>query len=392
MVNEKKLGLYVHVPFCLNKCLYCDFYSETDLDLFDDYISALEIEISMHSDTYSINDICVDSIYFGGGTPSLLGGSRISSVMETIQRYFRVSPESEITIEANPGALKKADLKTFLDSGINRINFGVQSFNDSNLRILGRIHSAKQAKEALEISRIAGFGNIGLDIIFGIPGQTSNDLKNDLYQASEFRPEHISCYSLTYEEGTPFFASMSKGIISPLSDDDVAQMFVDAGETLAQIGYKRYEISNFGRLKEKNDHYYSRHNMKYWSHDPYLGFGPAAHSFDGKKRWWNQRGLKTWISELASGRLAVSGEEVLSKEELMTETIFLTLRTISGLDLKLFKGKFDYDIEKKIRPLIDFYESDGFAFIDSGRLILTEKGMLAADAITKEILNALDPN
>lgn len=184
---------------------------------------------------------------------------------------------------------------------------------------------------------------------------------------------------------------MSKGIISPLSDDDVAQMFIDAGETLAQIGYKRYEISNFGRVKEKNDHYYSRHNMKYWSHDHYLGFGPAAHSFDGEKRWWNQKGLKPGYPGLANGRLAVSGEEVLSKEELMTETI-LTLRTISGLDLKLFKGKFDHDIEKTIRPLIDFYESDGFAFIDSGRLILTEKGMLAADAITKEILNALDPN
>jgi len=390
VVNEKKWGLYIHVPFCLSKCLYCDFYSETDLSLFDDYVSALEKEVRMYSRIYSNKYLEIDSVYFGGGTPSLLGGDRISSVMETLRANFRISTDSEISIEANPGAVKKTDLKSFMDSGITRINFGVQSFKDTNLKILGRIHSSRQAMEALDSARNTGFKNLGLDIIFAIPGQTFLDLKQDLYQAARYEPEHISCYSLTYEKGTPLHSSMSKGLLSPVSDDDAAQMFLDSGKTLAELNYKRYEISNFGRIKGKNDFYYSRHNMKYWTHVPYLGFGPAAHSFDGEKRWWNQRGLKTWISELESGRLAVSGEETLGKEDFMTEAVFLSLRTSFGLDLEMFKKNFEYDIEKAVRPLMEFYESDGFALIYPDRIALSEKGMLAADAITRDILRTID--
>lgn len=384
-MKNKKMGLYVHVPFCLNKCLYCDFYSETDLSLLDEYVSALKKEIRM----YSVKDALFDTIYFGGGTPSVLGGRRIASIMETIYENFTIFSDSEITIEANPGAIRKEDYSDFLESGVTRINFGVQSFNDKHLKTLGRIHSSRLAMEALEESRNAGFKNIGLDIIYAIPGQTFGELEADIQQASAFAPEHISCYSLSFEEGTPFYNSMANGMMKPVCEDDAAQMFIDVGEALSGCGYKRYEISNFGRVKSDGDYYYSRHNTKYWSHTPYIGLGPAAHSFDGDRRWWKHRGIVSWINQVNRGEIPVSGEETLSKDDLMTESVFLSLRTVSGLDMIGFRDRYDFDIEKCIRPKTEFYEAEGFAVIDSGKLILTEKGFLAADAITREILHQM---
>lgn len=383
---KNKWGLYVHVPFCLNKCLYCDFYSETDLSVLDEYVLALEKEMEFYSGAGPE----FDSIYFGGGTPSILGGERVSRIMEAIHKNFKLSPESEITLEANPGAVTKSDFSAFLASGITRLNFGVQSFNDRHLKTLGRIHSSSQAMEALEDARNSGFANIGLDIIFAIPGQTFKDLGSDISRLSLFSPEHVSCYSLTFEEGTPFYGSLKNGSIRQLCDDDSAQMFIDAGEMLSGHGYRRYEVSNFGKIKSGDDFFYSRHNMKYWSHVPYIGLGPAAHSFDGRRRWWKQRDIHSWIKQIQNGEVPLDGEEILSVCDLMTESIFLSLRTFSGLDTRGFMHKYGFDIGKRIRNNVEFYEAEGFAVMDAGRLILTEKGFLAADAITREILSAAE--
>lgn len=383
---KNKWGLYVHVPFCLNKCLYCDFYSETDFSLLDEYVLALEKEMAFYSGAGTE----FDSIYFGGGTPSVLGGERVSRLMDAVCRYFTISPESEVTLEANPGAVTKGDFSAFLASGITRLNFGVQSFNDRHLKTLGRIHSSSQAAEAVESARNSGFANIGLDIIFGIPGQTFKDLENDISRLSLFSPEHVSCYSLTFEEGTPFYNSLKNGSIGQLCEDDCAQMFIDVGEMLSGHGYRRYEVSNFGKIKSGDDFFYSRHNMKYWSHVPYIGLGPAAHSFDGRRRWWKQRELHSWINQIKNNEIPVAGEEVLSVGDLMTESIFLSLRTSSGLDTRRFMDKYGFDIGKRIRDNVEFYEAEGFAVMDADRLILTEKGFLAADAITRDILSAAE--
>lgn len=388
-----KWGIYVHIPFCLNKCLYCDFYSVTDLSIGDAYVSALCEEIKIYSKIGEINDSIInkgaDTIYFGGGTPSLLGGKRIGKIVQTIRECFKISDSSEITIEANPGAASDDDLKSYVDSGINRINFGVQSFNDSHLKTLGRIHSSGQAEKAVNSAIKAGFRNIGLDIIFAIPGQSHEELEEDIRKAAGFHPDHISCYCLSFEEGTPLHSAMLKGLIEPADEDLAASMFISSGETLAELNYKRYEISNFGKITPDGEVQYSRHNMKYWTHAPYLGFGPAAHSFDGSKRWWKDKDLNAWISSIMNGKDDSAGEEMLTLNDLMTETIFLGLRTSYGVDLADFKKKYGFDLEKKIGPAMEFYESEGFAIIASGHLMLTEKGMLAADAITREILDEI---
>ncbi|MCG2755382.1 MAG: radical SAM family heme chaperone HemW, partial [Desulfobacteraceae bacterium] len=274
----------MHIPFCINKCPYCDFYSITDQSLQQLFIEALIQEMQMAS----IPSLVCDTLYFGGGTPSVLRPENIGRIIESAYGLFNISTDSEVTIEVNPGTVTSEQLTEYRNIGINRINIGAQSFNDEILNFLGRIHSSNDADLTIRGARKAGFDNIGIDLIYGIPGQTKEMWLSDLRRAIEFEPEHLSCYMLTYEKGTPLDIDREQGKVKPVADSLLAELFETTMEYLTAHGYVHYEISNFA----KNASRISRHNMKYWSFSPYLGFGPSAHSFTGHQRYWNCRSVK----------------------------------------------------------------------------------------------------
>ena len=277
-------GLYIHIPFCKTKCPYCDFYSIASSSLIHPWLESLKREIAFYSDKFD----SFDTVYFGGGTPSLLDTGTIGEILVAVNNNFNILKSAEITVEANPGDMNLEKIKGLKDLGINRINLGVQSFNDDELLFLGRRHKSADSVKALDELRNAGFNNIGIDLIYGLKGQALKDWLKTLEQAVLFNPEHISCYQLTIEGKTVFNALKKKGELEEISEDDAGRFFLEISDFLEQFGYLHYEVSNFSRGAE----FKSRHNSKYWKRVPYLGLGPSAHSFDGKKRWWNINSVK----------------------------------------------------------------------------------------------------
>ena len=277
-MEKQPAGIYIHVPFCVKKCRYCDFYSITDLSLRRDFTNALISEIKMAPDPGP-----ADSLYFGGGTPSVLDTVEIERIVAAVLERFSFNPDSEITLEANPGTVDEKKLPGFKAAGINRLNLGIQSFNKEALAFLGRIHTTEESTRAVEAARAAGFDNLGLDLIYGLPGQTAKDLQRDLEKAAAFNPEHLSCYLLTYEKGTLLDKDREKGLVLPLPESRAADLFSLTRDLLDHLGYEQYEISNFAR----SERYRSRHNRKYWTFAPYIGLGPAAHGFVNNHRYGN---------------------------------------------------------------------------------------------------------
>ena len=298
-------GVYVHIPFCLRKCLYCDFYSTADLSLKPAFLEALITEIAATDP----GELVFDTIYFGGGTPSLLSPPEVARILGGLFSRFHFQEPVEITLEANPGTVGLESLKGLRSAGVNRLNIGVQSFQDENLAQLGRIHSAAQAQEALAAARRAGFGELGLDLIYGLPGQRRPAWFTDLRRALAYQPEHLSCYMLTLEPGTPLAERHRFGRFRPAPEARVAELFMATSEFLAGRGYLHYEVSNFARCGPSGCRQarVSRHNSKYWSHAPYLGFGPAAHSFLPPKRFWNHRDVARYVEDLRAGRRPLAG-------------------------------------------------------------------------------------
>ena len=380
MSTDSKIpgGLYIHIPFCAKKCPYCDFYSITDLSLSSRYLQALATEIEhIHSDHLNF-----DSIYIGGGTPSLLSPDDIGRLLETVFKRFHILEDSEITIEVNPGTVSLEQFKRYRHAGVNRLNIGVQSFQDKNLAFLQRIHSAKEAKLAFEHAQRAGFENIGMDLIYGLPDQSKEDWLYDLEQANQMHPDHLSCYMLTCEPGTPLHRNLQSGCYRPLNDRKVKDLFYLTTDYLEDYGYVHYEISNFARKTGKNTpSSVSRHNLKYWTFAPYLGLGAGAHSFIEPQRSWNYSNVERYIRNLESGQLPVEDAEVLSSEQLITEAVYLGFRTIRGIDLSEFKQKFGLDFLQVFKQTINEFENEGLLQRQPDRIALSRKGLAFLDSV-----------
>ncbi len=375
------LGVYLHIPFCKKKCPYCGFYSITDLGLTDSFIKAAKKEMSL----IEIPSAPVDSIYFGGGTPSLLDVCDICVLLDEIRRRFQVAQDVEITLEANPGTLSCEKLLGYQRAGVNRLNIGVQSFQDAMLGFLGRIHEASQGFDAFYAARDAGFQNIGMDLIYGLPGQTPGLWREDLERAIRLSPEHLSCYMLTYEPGTPMEADLKKGAFRPLSESAAADLFDLTGRFLEDRGYFRYEVSNFSISFRTR----SRHNLKYWSRDPYIGLGPSAHSFVENRRFWNVRSVEEYLKQVESGRAPVAGMEVLDDRQQMMEAISLGFRCTDGIRVEAFENRFGVDFQGLFKEVILFYESMGYLRFADGRCRLTPKGIRFADGIAQGFVDRL---
>jgi oxygen-independent coproporphyrinogen-3 oxidase len=362
------LGIYIHIPFCLHKCPYCDFNSIVINPLPEErYVKALLDEMRDRAGEFKKHT--VETIYLGGGTPSLFSPLSIGTILEEIENNFSLGEGIEITIEANPNTVSHVKLSAFHSLSINRLSLGVQSFRDDCLKILGRVHTAQEALSAFDQARKAGFENVGIDLIFGIPHQTLDDWEGDLVRALNLQPEHISTYQLHVEEGTPLYQSMARGELALPSEELQAEMFEATWERLDQAGYEHYEISNFARSGLR-----SRHNQRYWKQKEYLGIGAGAHSFLWKGWGMRRANITNPLLYLESTE-RIGYEEKLKKEEAIEEAIFLGLRQREGIDLKSFEERFGLTLY----PHYPFLE--GLLKEESGRLKLTPRGLLLSNEV-----------
>ena len=385
-------GAYIHIPFCIRKCRYCDFYSTTDLSLKGAFLNALEREIKL-TDPGSLK---FDSLYIGGGTPTVLNADDICRIVEIAGRYFNILPDAELTLEVNPGTVTLDKFRRYKKIGINRLNIGVQSFNDSYLQFLDRIHTASEAMDCVQWARQAGFDNVGLDLIYGIPGQDLAGWRRDLIQTVDIAPEHISCYMLTCEGGTPLAQDVRKGRVQMPPDDLLSELLYSTAAFLTANGFSHYEISNFVRKTEdKSKSLASRHNQKYWSFAPYIGLGPAAHSFTEPMRYWNTSDINTYISETEAGRLPLAEKETLTTEQLIIESIYLGLRKISGIDLLWFNLRYGLDFHSTFKQVIEELTAGGLITISETHCALSHKGLAMLDSVaamfTNQEFGALSP-
>jgi len=319
-----------------------------------------------------------DTVYIGGGTPSLLSPQQLESILVRIQETFDLIPDTEITVESNPADLNQSYLESIREIGINRINIGVQSFDQGVLDFLGRRHSVKQAIAAIEASRKAGFHNIGLDLIYGVPGQTIDAWLDTLQRVVAFSLEHLSCYQLTLEPKTPLGKRYHAGEFSIPGEDLQYEFFMKTSQFLEDAGYIHYEVSNFARGTELA----SRHNQKYWDHSPYLGLGPAAHSFQNNRRWWNYRSVDQYLAAINAGNPPVEETEILTMEQLQLEALYLGLRTKKGVGFEDFKNRYQYDLFTEKKKMLDKLQEEGLIFIREGHLYPAPTGFAVADSLS----------
>ncbi|HDQ03063.1 MAG TPA: radical SAM family heme chaperone HemW [Deltaproteobacteria bacterium] len=372
--ERKKSGLYIHIPFCAGKCAYCNFYSITSVNLIPQFVSALVKEIELYRGRFE----SFDTVYIGGGTPSLLTSGQLANIIAAVNKFHKVDHKSEITLEVNPGDVSVEYYKSILSLGINRLNIGIQSFDDKVLTFLGRRHDASEAHKAFQDARAAGFINVGFDLIYGIHGQSINLWKKTLAQARALGPEHLSCYQLTMEANTPLYKKYREKKIKEFSESRQRKIFFVTAEELKKAGYIHYEVSNFARAVSLK----SRHNTKYWNHTSYLGLGPAAHSFLENRRWWNTASVKNYLGMISCGKMPVKTEETLTAEQLKLETLFLGLRTKDGVNLELYKRKYGTDLLEEKKPVIDSLIINKLVEVKNGHLRPTLAGMAVADSLS----------
>ena len=370
-------GIYIHIPFCKQRCKYCAFYSTTQHSLQQRYVDAVCNELRMRNN-YIIGS--ADTVYFGGGTPSVLTIEQIEKIMCSIDKNFGISENAEITIEANPDDLTPEYLSQLRSLRINRLSMGVQSFNDRQLKQLQRRHNAQKACEAVENARKAGFENISIDLIFALPGSTESDWKHDLEQAIELCPTHISAYNLTYEEGTALYKEASEGKIVPLSEEENINQFQILIETLTNANYRHYEISNFALPG-----FESRHNSSYWHDIPYLGCGAAAHSYNQKSRQWNIANVKEYIQGIENESPDFEIEHLTMAEQ-HNDAILTRLRTADGIPLKQFKEQFGERMYDHLLKAAAKHIANGTLEHSNDRLSLTRKGIFISDAIMRDLI------
>ena len=347
-------AIYIHFPFCERKCPYCDFYSLSQAGhLTDQFLTALHKEIQHYSQSIPYKGSSVATIYFGGGTPSLLSANQTASLLDSITRNFDICKDAEITCEANPGTLSLDKLRGYRDSGVNRLTLGIQSLNDKELRTLGRIHNFTDAMQACNLARAAGFVNFAVDLIFAIPGQSLKSWQATLEKIIDLHPEHISTYCLSFEPGTPFERSLKSGEIHAVDEEIQRDLYLLAIELLKSAGYEHYEILNYALPRFR-----SRHNISYWDGTTYLGLGPSAHSFNGAKRWQNIADVSGYIEKIMAGKSAVAEVEELTRSQKMLEFIMLGLRRREGIDFKKFSEHFSLEFLDLFGETISQIESN----------------------------------
>jgi oxygen-independent coproporphyrinogen-3 oxidase len=374
-------GIYLHIPFCKQACHYCDFHFSTNLELKQKICTALQQELLLQKDYLAKQE--VNTIYFGGGTPSLLSTLEIKAILEAIRSTFLVSSAVEITLEANPDDLSLEKLTTLFANGINRLSIGIQSFEDETLRFLNRAHNSMEAKQCIEDAREVGFKNLSLDLIYAIPGQTIASWRENIKQALALNPEHFSTYSLTVEDKTVFGHQFKKGKLKTVSEDVAAEEFEILMNELSEAGYEHYEISNFCRPG-----FQSRHNSSYWKGAHYLGIGPSAHSFNGDSRQFNLSNNSLYLNSVSKGIVPFE-KEILTRENKINEHIFTTLRTSWGIDLSFLKMELKYDLLNSQSVYIRDLEKRGLATLINGNLVLTNRGKLLADKIASDLFTAV---
>ncbi|MCX7798308.1 MAG: radical SAM family heme chaperone HemW [Melioribacter sp.] len=374
----KETSIYIHVPFCEHKCIYCDFYSIITKDKIDEYIGSLKKEISFFADQYPNRKIT--SIYFGGGTPSLLDSKFIYEIISFIKSKFYLLPQLEITLEANPGTIDKAKLKSLLDIGVNRLSIGVQSFNDDELKFLTRIHDSKTAIKTVLDAYENGFENINIDLIFNLPGQTKELWKHNLITATRLPIKHISAYSLILERGTILYKMVLDGKVTLQDDDYDADLYETTIQFLKDNGFIQYEVSNFAKLG-----FECIHNSTYWRYKDYFGFGPSAHSFIDGERWWNYSSLYFYSQSINKKNNAIIGREKLTQEQKLNEYIMLSLRSW-GLNIEEFEKIFGNNWLKKNEEFISKMVDYNLMTIKNNYIKLTEKGYPICDEIISKLI------
>ncbi len=373
-------SLYVHIPYCLSKCPYCDFNAYAAQSWPEArYIDALCKEFAAYMQAPPWQGKALETIYFGGGTPSLFQPESLERFLTRVSAHCSLAPDLELSLEADPATVSLETLSAYRALGINRLSLGVQSFEPSVLRTLGRLHTGEEALRAIELARAARFFNLNIDLIFGVPNQTPDLLGRDLKQVFGCEPEHISLYGLTYEEHTPFYAMRQKGVLQPVDEETEIAMYSQVQAACAAQGYERYEISNFARPG-----YASRHNLRYWQGGAYLGLGAGAHSFactpGWGTRWSNIRNPKTYMETALSTGRADHYVEQLTQEQARGEFLFLNLRQLDGMSLSGFARRFGQSFLAQFPHAADLL-SEGLLTQSAGQVRLTPKGLLVADSV-----------
>lgn len=373
----KPIGLYIHIPFCVKKCNYCDFNSFAKLELIPSYISALKKEI----ETLKDKDYIARTIFVGGGTPTILSPEELEDVFSVLYENIMVADNAEITIEANPGTLTEEKLLVLKKAKVNRLSIGLQASQDKLLKIIGRIHTFKDFGTNFESARRLGFENINVDLIFGLPTQSVNDFRETLRQVLELNPEHISCYSLSIEEGTVFYRLLQEGKLALPLEDEERQMYYEAISILTQSGYEHYEISNFAMPKRQ-----SEHNKIYWIYKEYLGLGAGAHSFIENQRFYNYPLIEDYISSMENLSSAVAEVENISLIEQQSEFCFLGLRLLEGIDKRVFKQRFGTEFMQVYKSAVENMKKEALIEEKGDKIRLTKRGLDFANIVFAEFL------
>lgn len=371
-------GIYIHVPFCKTRCIYCDFYTRTDMSSKQDYVSAICKEIELRKEY--IGDENIETVYFGGGTPSQLLKEDFDRIFASVHRNFYVSKDAEITMEANPDDLNDKYLQMIKKLPFNRLSIGIQSFDDNELLFLKRRHSAQKAKEAVKSAKSIGFDNISIDLMYGLPNQTLDIWNKNLNEALALDIQHISSYHLIYEQGTRLYRLFKLGDVKPVDEDLSVEMFSTMIDKLSSAGFEHYEISNFAKNK-----LYSKHNSSYWLGKKYLGFGPAAHSFDGQNRAWNIPSISKYTEGINLGKLPLE-IEYLDENTRYNDFILTGMRTMWGVDLKELERLFGSQRKEYCLKNVGKYVNQGFVTQSDNKLKLTRQGIFISDGIMSDLM------
>jgi len=371
-------GIYIHIPFCRKRCHYCDFFKTTDLRSKNRVFESLKSELIIRSGELASEEI--NTIYLGGGTPSVFVVGELKELLETIKSNFSVSPEAEITMEANPDDLTPANLSYLREVGYNRLSMGIQSFSEQDLKLMNRRHGVFQAVQSVKWAKKAGFSNISIDLIYGLPNQNLEEWERNVKTAIELDVQHISAYNLTYHEGTVFYDQLKQGILNELPDELSLQQFQLLIQKLKTAGFEHYEISNFCKPG-----FYSRHNSSYWKNEKYLGIGPSAHSFDLVSRRWNASSIQEYLNGIENNQ-PYSESEILSVYDRYNDYIITSLRTVWGVSEDLIGRKFPGEFLGHFQEIKKKYLSAGYVSISNDKVCLSQEGLFISDKIMADFM------
>ena len=370
-------SLYIHIPFCISKCIYCDFNSIViKAQMVDEYLKAIEQELQSTTEKYSF-----ETVFIGGGTPTVLNETQLDRLLSMISKHVDVPNLEEYTIEVNPGTLSDEKAIIMKNSHVDRVSIGIQSFSDRYLKLLGRIHSANEAKDIFINLRGKGFNNISIDLIYGYPDQTLNEWKKDLRECCELDPEHISAYCLTYEQGTPIVEMTDSGTLKKLSEEEELKMYEFTNDFLCDKGYNHYEISNFAREDKE-----CRHNTVYWENREYIGIGTGAFSYVNGERYCNIRNVKEYVSSVKSKKKLICFSEKLPQKQRASEILIMALRMTSGISKKEFIQRSGFDLNELFEKQLNNLTQAGLINFDDERVKLTRKGLSVADSVMMEFV------